>query len=263
MTGGVTVGGTFSVEDVTDGATPATVGSTITVIENDGTTDLVTGTFTGQAEGSVVTDDDGNKYIISYSGDDGNDVVLFAGTAETNVDLSGGVLTISDITNESADQITITYDSATTEYVISDPNLIISTSGLTSAQVTRPDAYTVRVKAGAVTNGVVIETANPTAATATDAVTIGGAGTDPIVFPGALTVNAETIVFESDVTLGANSSLTGGTATFNATTDLSGVARIRLDEPGHWYVRLIHMEKSDELDVDYVSEWATLTFEVR
>jgi len=47
------------------------------------------------------------------------------------------------------------------------------------------------------------------------------------------------------------------------TTDLNGVARIRLDEAGHWYIRLIHMVKVDEPDVDYVSEWATLTFEVR
>jgi len=47
------------------------------------------------------------------------------------------------------------------------------------------------------------------------------------------------------------------------TTDINGVARIRLDEPGHWYVRLIHMVKVDEPDADYVSNWATLTFEVR
>jgi uncharacterized GH25 family protein len=46
------------------------------------------------------------------------------------------------------------------------------------------------------------------------------------------------------------------------TTGLNGVARIRLEEPGHWYVRLIHMSKVDEPDVDYVSNWATLTFEV-
>jgi uncharacterized GH25 family protein len=47
------------------------------------------------------------------------------------------------------------------------------------------------------------------------------------------------------------------------TTDLNGAARIRLEEAGHWYVRLIHMVKVDEPDTDYVSNWATLTFEVR
>jgi uncharacterized GH25 family protein len=47
------------------------------------------------------------------------------------------------------------------------------------------------------------------------------------------------------------------------TTDLNGVARIRLDEPGIWYVRLIHMVAVEEPDADYVSNWATLTFEIR
>lgn len=47
------------------------------------------------------------------------------------------------------------------------------------------------------------------------------------------------------------------------TTDINGVARIRLEEPGLWYVRLIHMIKVDEPNADYVSNWATLTFEVK
>jgi uncharacterized GH25 family protein len=47
------------------------------------------------------------------------------------------------------------------------------------------------------------------------------------------------------------------------TTDLNGVARIRLDEPGLWYVRLIHMVPVDETGVDYDSDWATLSFEIR
>ena len=46
-------------------------------------------------------------------------------------------------------------------------------------------------------------------------------------------------------------------------TDADGVARIPLSEAGRWYVRLIHMERTPEReDVDYVSKWATLTFEV-
>jgi len=33
---------------------------------------------------------------------------------------------------------------------------------------------------------------------------------------------------------------------------------------GRWYVRTIHMvETTDEADVDYESNWATLTFQVR
>lgn len=47
-------------------------------------------------------------------------------------------------------------------------------------------------------------------------------------------------------------------------TDGEGVARVPLEAPGRWYVRLIHMRRApDDPEVDYVSEWATLTFEVR
>lgn len=47
-------------------------------------------------------------------------------------------------------------------------------------------------------------------------------------------------------------------------TDVDGVARIPLRRAGKWYVRLIHMERvPDDPDVDYESNWATLTFQVR
>ena len=46
-------------------------------------------------------------------------------------------------------------------------------------------------------------------------------------------------------------------------TDDKGVARIELVHGGPWYVRLIHMVESAEKGVDYESNWATLTFEVR
>lgn len=49
-----------------------------------------------------------------------------------------------------------------------------------------------------------------------------------------------------------------------ARTDAEGVVRIPLREAGRWYVRLIHMERTDDdPEVDYVSKWASLTFEVR
>ncbi len=46
-------------------------------------------------------------------------------------------------------------------------------------------------------------------------------------------------------------------------TDENGRATIPLSEIGRWYVRLIHMAEVDEDEVDYESNWATLTFEVR
>ncbi len=47
-------------------------------------------------------------------------------------------------------------------------------------------------------------------------------------------------------------------------TDGDGVATIPLSGKGRWYVRTIHMvETADEADLNYESNWATLTFEVR
>lgn len=47
-------------------------------------------------------------------------------------------------------------------------------------------------------------------------------------------------------------------------TDAEGVARIPLDHAGRWYVRLIHMVPvPDDPEVDYESNWATLTFQIR
>lgn len=47
-------------------------------------------------------------------------------------------------------------------------------------------------------------------------------------------------------------------------TDGYGIARIPIDHSGQWYVRTIHMrETTDEADVDYESDWATLTFQIR
>lgn len=46
-------------------------------------------------------------------------------------------------------------------------------------------------------------------------------------------------------------------------TDDRGVAEIDISHPGRWYVRLIRMVPVNETGVDYDSNWATLTFEVR
>jgi hypothetical protein len=50
-------------------------------------------------------------------------------------------------------------------------------------------------------------------------------------------------------------------------TDADGVARIRIDDRGQWYVKFIHMEKYKGVRApsspDYESKWATLTFEIK
>ena len=46
-------------------------------------------------------------------------------------------------------------------------------------------------------------------------------------------------------------------------TDAKGFGKIELIESGEWYIRLIHMVKSDKKDFDYESNWATLTFYIQ
>lgn len=46
-------------------------------------------------------------------------------------------------------------------------------------------------------------------------------------------------------------------------TDASGAFEIRLDQAGKWYVATIYMTESSDPKLDYISEWATLTFEVK
>jgi len=46
-------------------------------------------------------------------------------------------------------------------------------------------------------------------------------------------------------------------------TDTNGQVKIKISKAGHWYLRTINMVKSTEPGVDYESNWATLTFEVK
>jgi hypothetical protein len=74
VNGTVTLGG--ATLDALLGFDPTTSGaSTFTIIDNDGTADTVTGTFAGLAEGSHFNIA-GHFFTISYTGGDGNDVVL-------------------------------------------------------------------------------------------------------------------------------------------------------------------------------------------
>ncbi|MEQ9426425.1 MAG: DUF4198 domain-containing protein [Cyclobacteriaceae bacterium] len=45
-------------------------------------------------------------------------------------------------------------------------------------------------------------------------------------------------------------------------TDENGEFEITLDMAGKWYVATIHIFKSNEPNIDYESQWATLTFEI-
>jgi len=55
----------------------------------------------------------------------------------------------------------------------------------------------------------------------------------------------------------------GPTAQRSVRSGADGVARVRVDGPGRWYVKFVHMAEVSEAELDYESKWATLTFEVR
>ena len=46
-------------------------------------------------------------------------------------------------------------------------------------------------------------------------------------------------------------------------SDEKGVVPVEISRSGRWYLRLIRMLPSGDEGVDYESNWATLTFEVR
>ncbi|HNP34380.1 MAG TPA: DUF4198 domain-containing protein [Woeseiaceae bacterium] len=50
---------------------------------------------------------------------------------------------------------------------------------------------------------------------------------------------------------------------YNLRTDNDGRARFLLSNKAVWYIALVHMQKVDDPDADYVSNWATVTFEVK
>ena len=49
----------------------------------------------------------------------------------------------------------------------------------------------------------------------------------------------------------------------NVRSDKKGIAKIKLDGAGKWYVRFIQMTKLSDPKLNYESKWATLTFEVK
>lgn len=46
-------------------------------------------------------------------------------------------------------------------------------------------------------------------------------------------------------------------------TDKNGVLTMELNTSGKWYVATIHMTESEEDEIDYESNWATMTFEIK
>ncbi|MDH3708260.1 MAG: DUF4198 domain-containing protein [Cyclobacteriaceae bacterium] len=71
------------------------------------------------------------------------------------------------------------------------------------------------------------------------------------------------LVYASYAGFHGHSDTGGHVEAIKTRTNNKGVATITLSKAGHWYVRAIHMVKSNEEGVDYESNWATLTFEIK
>ena len=50
---------------------------------------------------------------------------------------------------------------------------------------------------------------------------------------------------------------------YNLRTDKDGRAHFLLNKKGLWYIALIHMQKINDAEADYESNWATITFQVK
>ena len=46
-------------------------------------------------------------------------------------------------------------------------------------------------------------------------------------------------------------------------TNSKGFGKLKISENGEWYLRVIHMVKSDKEGIDYESNWATFTFQIQ
>ena len=49
----------------------------------------------------------------------------------------------------------------------------------------------------------------------------------------------------------------------NVRTDKNGVAKIKLDGVGKWYVKFINMTRLNDPQINFESKWATLTFQIK
>ena len=238
------------VDLVLNGTYTPTSGQSFLIVQNDGT-DAIIGTFNGLAEGAMIANflGSGRSVTISYTGGTGNDVVLtLVGAAvETNVVLSGGNLTVTDVNGgTSNDNLTFTIHS--TNLRIHDPgNTLGGSSGTTQV-----DAYTVDVSLADITGSVTITTlaGNDTLLFSGAPISFrsslsidAGAGTDTIqvnnmltvgtAFSGAFSATAETISIAADIDSTGNQMLMGAVSlgnsislTSDATISFSGTVSL-------------------------------------
>ncbi|MGN6369692.1 MAG: PKD domain-containing protein, partial [Phycisphaerae bacterium] len=172
-----------------NGTRPHNAGDTITLISND-STDAIIGTFTGLAEGAVVSLN-GVKYTLSYVGGTGNDVVLTdasptVATAAnaTPSPVTGTTTALSVLGASSAGESSLTYTWAATSKPASS-NPVFSANGTNAAKNTtvtfdKAGSYTFQVTISDGSNSV----------TSSVSVTVNQTLTTVSVSPGSVTLVA-------------------------------------------------------------------------
>ncbi|MEP1486867.1 MAG: lectin-like protein [Algibacter sp.] len=173
------------------------------IIDNDGTDDAVVGTFNDLPEGREVIFGD-FVGMISYEGGDGNDVVLIP-LLDTEVNLTGGTLTIEDINGGlSNDNITLSNDGTT--LIISD---LIAPVKIVGA-VTPVTETSVSVPLASITNGFQF---------------LSEGGVDSITINNALTLSGSDNFFIADNidNYTQNAALTVGGSIWLSGTDTSNI----------------------------------------
>ena len=157
VTGTVTLGSATLTLDLTClTAAEIPVGQTFLIVNND-STEAISGTFNGFAEGATVLSNvagTGRDLRISYvGGTDSNDVVLTVVVVETSVALSGGNLIITD-GNGGTSNDTLTLSINGTNVRVSDPNIALTAGACT----TQFDANTVDVPLASITGNIQVNT---------------------------------------------------------------------------------------------------------
>ncbi len=135
-----------------------TIGDIFVLINVVDEGESVSGIFNGLTEGTTITLSD-VEFTMTYTGGDGNDVVLMSSTTEPRwlaLDQDGNLLIIDfdGSAGNIEDLLTIQSDTENRVFIISDPDYSVAPLGI--AGTTRPDNYTVKVPFDAVTGSQII-----------------------------------------------------------------------------------------------------------
>lgn len=218
--------GTTLAVSLVGGFMPAT-NSTYRIIDNTSAS-AITGTFTGLAQGGSITVGT-TTFTISYTGGDGNDVVLTATAPPPDMTfaISGTTLTVTD-TMARNNLLAVSFDG--TNLVFDDPNAILDTAtggsaaGTVSNGLHRLTLPLASGAGGANLTQIVVNTAG-----GNDALTIDQGATAVGRLPLNVTYNGGA---GGDDGLAFQGGGTFNTATYNYTGPHSGDVRLDPDGPG-------------------------------